>query len=66
MTKEQELYLNKSYDWAQKVITKQKRFLPLETMWAAYPFKNKGLTKEGLSILLNKMQEVLSNDPIKK
>jgi hypothetical protein len=58
---EQSEILNKSYDWATNVIVKQQRFLPLETMWQAYPFKTNGLNKNGLSILLDKMQAELIN-----
>ena len=56
LTTKQEEVLSKSYDWCTAVITKQCRFLPLDTMWTAYPFKRTGLTKEGLSIMLSKMQ----------
>ena len=56
LTEQQTQILSKSYDWCTAVITKQQRFLPLETMWTAYPFKRTGLNKEGLSVLLDKMQ----------
>lgn len=59
LTEDQEKILSKSYDWCSAVIVKQERFLPLETMWQAYPFKKTGLSKHGLSVLLDKMQTEL-------
>ena len=56
LTLEQEITLSKSYDWCTKVIIKQARFLPLNTMWQAYPFKNTGMTKDGLAFMLDNMQ----------
>jgi hypothetical protein len=61
LTEKQALYLSKSYDWAANVIAKQQRFLPIETMWQAYPFKENGLNKDGLTLLLDKMQNELEN-----
>lgn len=60
LTEAQEMILSKSYDWCTNVIVKQQRFLPLETMWTAYPFKKTGLSKEGLGIMLSKMQSELA------
>ena len=59
LTEAQEAILSKSYDWCTNVIVKQQRFLPLEDMYKAYPFKKTGLTKEGLGIMLSKMQSEL-------
>ena len=56
LSTQQEEILSKSYDWATNVIVRQQRFLPLDEMWFAYPFKTNGLNKEGLSIMLNRMQ----------
>lgn len=61
LTNKQEDILSNSYDWAVSVITRQKRILPLDTMWQAYPFKKDGLTKEGLTILLDKIKDQLFN-----
>ena len=57
----QQEILDKSYTWASNVVIKQKRFLDIDTMYIAYPFKKNGLTKEGLNILLENMKKVLSN-----
>jgi hypothetical protein len=57
-TKQQEA-LSKSYDWCANVIARQGRILPLDEMWYAYPFKKSGLSKEGLSVLLNAIKSEL-------
>lgn len=59
LTNNQEEILSKSYDWCSNVVVRQQRFLPLDEMWFAYPFKTNGLNKEGLSIMLTKMQDGL-------
>jgi hypothetical protein len=59
LSTQQEEILSKSYDWATNVIVRQQRFLPLDVMWTAYPFKKDGFSKEGLSIMLTKMQDGL-------
>ncbi len=61
LTTQQEEMLSKSYDWCTNVVGRQRRFLPIDTMWQAYPFKRNGLTKDGLSVLLDKMQTELEN-----
>ena len=56
LTDQQESILSKSYDWCSAVIVRQNRFLPIDTMYEAYPYKKTGLSKYGLSVMLDKMQ----------
>jgi len=59
MSEEQKEYLSKSYDWIVNVLQTQKRMLPINELYTAYPFKKKGLTKEGLQILSNTITEAI-------
>lgn len=64
LTIEQENIFNKTYDWCASVITKQNRILPINTMWDAYPFKKNGMTKDGLTVMLSKMEDYLLGNPL--
>lgn len=58
MTNKNEI-IEKSYDWATNVVIRQGRFLSINDMWIAYPFKKTGLTKEGLNLLLEEMKKTI-------
>lgn len=55
LTTKQEDAINKTYDWITNVVTKQGRFLPFQTMWAAYPFKVTGMNETGFKLIFDEM-----------
>lgn len=61
VTQTQQEILEKSYEWAANVVIRQKRFLDIDTMWIAYPFKKNGLSKEGLTVMLDYMKKAITN-----
>ena len=46
MTETENEYFDKTYNWLINVFTCQQRWLDIETLWTAYPFKLKGFTKK--------------------
>ena len=59
MNTEQKIIIANSYDWVANVVITQKRFISNTDFWIAYPFKKKGLTKEGLFLLIETMKNIL-------
>jgi len=57
--KDQEKTVRESYDWIARVVQKQGRFIDFSTLWSSYPFKRHGMTRKGLSLLYESMQEAL-------
>ena len=58
MTDEQKEYVKKTLDWIADVIQCQKRFMELEDLWTAYPFKTR-INKELLAIIYASCLDVL-------
>lgn len=60
MSEEQRAIFETSYDWLTGVLIRQKRLISFEDLWAAYPFKSKGLTKEGFLLIYSIFEKALN------